>query len=182
MLVQPELLCLSQGTADPGGLLEISLLLLLFGISPSQKGSGAAAAPFYSAPHLDTASVAVREDGACQGFGVVGRKWFLCMKKTPTGSKGAAEPHWCRVMGLCEEVDSHRGGNHTQALLEEGSGGGSWLVWGWWWCRSCRRKRRWQTFEDVVDTEEVLDTEQVADISLELWFTPCPLFSTQHLI
>lgn len=92
MLVQPELLCLSQGTADPGGLLEISLLLLLFGIFPSQKGSGAAAAPFYSAPHLDTASVAVREDGACQGFGVVGRKWFLCIKKPPQAVKVLLSP------------------------------------------------------------------------------------------
>lgn len=40
MLVQPELLCLSQGTADPGAPLGISLLLLLFGISPSQRGQG----------------------------------------------------------------------------------------------------------------------------------------------
>lgn len=39
MLVQPELLCLSQGTADPGAPLGISLLLL-FGISPSQRGQG----------------------------------------------------------------------------------------------------------------------------------------------
>lgn len=38
MLVQPELLCLNQGTADPRGPLEISLVLLLFGISPSQRG------------------------------------------------------------------------------------------------------------------------------------------------
>lgn len=40
MLVQAELLCLSQGTADPRGPLEISLVLLLFGISPSQRGQG----------------------------------------------------------------------------------------------------------------------------------------------
>lgn len=40
VLVQPELLCLNQGTADPRGPLEISLVLLLFGISPSQGGQG----------------------------------------------------------------------------------------------------------------------------------------------
>lgn len=84
-------------------------------------------------------------------------------KKTPTGSKGAAEPHWCRVMGLCEEVDSHRGGNHTQALLEECSGGvhGSSGVGGgagpaggrgggrhlrmWWTLRRCWTLSRWLT-------------------------------------
>lgn len=87
VLVQPELLCLSQGTADPGGALEISLGLLLIGISPSPEGSGVAAAPLCPAPHLDVGSVggraqAASEDGALQGFGGVGRKWFLCMKKT----------------------------------------------------------------------------------------------------
>lgn len=44
-------------------------------------------------------------------------------KNNPTRTERAAEPNWCCVMGLCEEVDSHRGANHAQAMLEEGSGG-----------------------------------------------------------
>lgn len=92
VLVQPELLCLSQGTADPGGALEISLLLLLFGISPSQRVQGLLQPLFYPAPHLNVTSVggraqAVREDGAFQGFGDVGRKWFLFMKKATKNNK-----------------------------------------------------------------------------------------------
>lgn len=47
-------------------------------------------------------------------------------------------------------MDSHRGGNHTQALVEEGFGGFM------------------ARLGFVVDTEEVMDIEEVADITLEL--------------
>lgn len=44
-------------------------------------------------------------------------------KNNPTRTERAAEPKCCCVMGLCEEVDSHRGANHAQDMVEEGSGG-----------------------------------------------------------
>lgn len=48
VLVQPELLCLSQGTADPGGSLEIRLLIAAVRDFSLSEGSGAAAAPFFT--------------------------------------------------------------------------------------------------------------------------------------
>lgn len=48
-------------------------------------------------------------------------------------------------MGLCEEVDSHRGKNHAQVLVEEGFGGVHGLFGVGGGAGSCRRKKRWWT-------------------------------------
>lgn len=61
--------------------------------------------------------------------------------------------------GAVEEVDSLRGGNHTQTLVEERFEGvhGLFGVGGFL-----------QEEEEVLDTEEVVDIEEEFDISLEL--------------